>query len=106
MAVVLRTLNVHMSSALCEIVWTGLTTHIYANPTKRRSPASLMTTLVDKGFSTPQARKALRETVPLWYCTRAVEWLFWHLDGTGEKEERIEDASLAKVGGSPTRYQL
>jgi hypothetical protein len=38
------------------------------------------------------------------YPKRHVEWLFWHLDGTGEKEERIEDASLAKVGGLPTRY--
>ncbi|KIM37665.1 hypothetical protein M413DRAFT_448435 [Hebeloma cylindrosporum] len=67
--------------------------------------------LSDMGFTSAQARKALRETTG--NAERAVEWLFNHPDDTGEESAPAASASgsaaAATIPGSrdiPAKYEL
>ncbi|KAF8590157.1 ubiquitinyl hydrolase [Ramaria rubella] len=67
--------------------------------------------LADMGFTTAQARKALKETDGI--LERAVEWLFSHPDDTGEPDTPSATAEnvppTSHPGGSaalPARYRL
>ncbi|KAJ7827504.1 hypothetical protein B0H14DRAFT_1230424 [Mycena olivaceomarginata] len=63
--------------------------------------------LADMGFTSAQARKALRETSG--NAERAVEWLFNHPDDTGADDAPAAAAAPAAVGGStnvPAKYKL
>ncbi|CAL1697115.1 unnamed protein product [Somion occarium] len=80
-----------------------------STPSAAEPSAEQVNMLADMGFTTAQAKKALRETGG--DAERAVDWLFSHPDDMGEESAPISSAPAEQAGpgGSstlPARYRL